>query len=61
MCISALAAVVHMFVFIASYAAGHRKECVTEVVRVQSADSPLSAMAGVKTPPQGRGVCEIMF
>ena len=41
------------------YAAGHRKECVTEMVRVESTDSPLSAMAGVKAPPQGTGVCEI--
>ena len=33
-----------MFVFIVvSYAAGHGKECVTERVRAQSADSPLSA------------------
>ena len=31
--------------------------CVTEMVRVKSADSPLSATAGVKTPPQGTGVC----
>ena len=28
-----------------------------EMVRVESTDSPLSAMAGVKTPPQGTGVC----
>ena len=49
----AVAAVVHMFVYIVvSYAAGHRKECVTEMVRVKSTDSPLSAMAVVKTPPQ---------
>jgi len=40
-------------------AAGHGKECVTEMVRVESTDSPLSAMAGVKAPPQGTGVCEI--
>ena len=56
-CISAMAAVVHMFVFIVLYAAGHRKECVTEMVRVESADSSLSATAVVKTPPQGTGVC----
>ena len=43
------------------YTAGHGKECVTEVVRVESADSPLSAMAGVKAPPQGTSVCEITF
>ena len=47
-----------MFVFIGvSYAAGLRKECVTEMVT----DSPLSAMAVVKAPPQGTGVCEITF
>ena len=34
---------------------------MTEMVRVESADSPLSAMAEVKAPPQGTGVCEIMF
>ena len=36
---------------------------MTEIVRVESADSHFSAMAGVKTPPQGTGncVCEIMF
>ena len=45
------------FVCIVSYAAGHIKECVTEMVRVKSTDSPLSATAGVKTPPQGTGVC----
>ena len=51
-----------MFVFIVvSYAAGRGKECVTEMVRVESADSPLSATAGVKDPPQGTGVCEITF
>ena len=49
----AVAVVVHMFVLFA----GHRKECVTEMVRVESTDSPLSAMAGVKAPPQGTGVC----
>ena len=38
------------------YTAGHGKECVTEIVRVESADSPLSAMAVVKTPPQGTGI-----
>ena len=43
------------------YAAGHGKECVTEMVRVEFADFPLSAMAGVKTPPQGTCVCEITF
>ena len=44
-----------MFVFISvSYAAGHRKECVTEMVRVESADSPLSAMAGVKLLPKAQ-------
>ena len=32
-----------------------------EMVRVQSADFPLSAMAGAKAPPQGTGECEIMF
>jgi len=39
------AVVVH--VCIVSYAAGHGKECVMEMVRVESADSPLSAMVGV--------------
>ena len=54
----AVAAVVHMFVYIVvSYAAGHRKECVTEMVRVKSTDSSLSATAVVKTPPQGTSVC----
>ena len=47
------------YVCIVSYAAGHGKECVTEMVRVQSADSPLSAMARIKAPPQGTG--EITF
>ena len=61
-CIFAVAAVVHMFVFIVvSYAAGHGRECVVEVFRVKSADSPLSAMAVVKVPPQGKGECEITF
>ena len=41
--------------------AGHGNECVTEMVRVESKDSPLSAMAGVKAPPQGIGVCEVTF
>ena len=51
-----------MFVFIVvSYDAGHGKECVTEMVRVESTDSPLSAMAVVKAPPRGTGVCEITF
>ena len=51
-----------VFVYIVvSYAGGHRKECVTEMVRVKSTDSPLSAMAMVKAPPQGTGVCEITF
>ena len=45
------------YVCIVLYAAGHRKECVAEVVRVESADSPLSATAEVKAPPQGTGVC----
>ena len=54
----AVAAVVHVFVFIVvSYAAGHGKECVTEMVRVESAYSPLSATAVVKAPPRGKGVC----
>ena len=51
-----------MFVYVyivVSYAAGHRKECVTEMVRVKSTDSPWSAMAGIKAPPRGTGVCEI--
>ena len=51
---------VHVYIVV-SYAAGHRKECVTEMVRVKSTDSPLSAMAGVKAPLQGTGVCEITF
>ena len=34
---------------------------MTEMVRVESSDSPLSAMAVVEAPPQGTGVCEIMF
>ena len=39
-----------MFLFIVvSYAAGSGKECVTEMVRVESA--PLSATAMVKAPP----------
>ena len=55
-------AVVYMFVFIVVlYAAGRGKECVTEMVRVESADSPLSATAVVKAPPRGTGECEIMF
>ena len=56
-CISGVAAVV----YVCMYTAGHRRECVTEMVRVKSADSPLSAMAGVKAPSQGTGVCEITF
>ena len=52
-CFFAEAVVVNMFVsIVVSYAAGHGKECVTEIVRVKSIDSPLSAMAVVKTPPQ---------
>ena len=51
---------VHVYIVV-SYAAGHGKECVTEMVRVESAYSPLSAMAGVKAPPQGTGVCKITF
>ena len=34
---------VAVVVCIVSYAAGHGKECVTEMVRVESTDSPLSA------------------
>ena len=49
------------YVCIILYAAGHGKECVTEMVSVESADSPLSAMAGVKAPPRGTGVCKTMF
>ena len=50
------------FVFIVvSYTAGHEKECVMEVVRVESADSPLSVMVVVEAHPQGTGVCEITF
>ena len=49
------------YVCIVSYTAGHRKECVTEVVRVKSADFPLSAIAGVKAPLRGTGVREITF
>ena len=49
------------YVCIVSYAAGHGKECVTKMVRVESAGSPFSAMTGVKAPPQGTGVCEITF
>ena len=45
------------YVCIVAYAAGHGKECVTEMVRVESTDSPLSATVVVKTPPQGTGVC----
>ena len=45
---------------VVSDAAGHGKECVTEVVRVESTDSPLSATAVVKALP-GTDVCEIMF
>ena len=37
---------------ICSYTEGHRKECVTEMVRVKSADSTLSAIAGVKLLPK---------
>ena len=53
MCIFAVAAVVYVFVhvFIVSYAARHGEECVKEVVRVESTDSSLSAMAVVKAPP----------
>ena len=47
--------------YFVSYAAEHGKECVKEVVRVEPADSSLSAMAGVKAPPQGTGECEITF
>ena len=51
-----------MFVFIVvSYAAEHRKECVTEMVRVKSAYFPLSATAVVKAPPRGTGECEVTF
>ena len=54
-CFFAVAVVVHLFVYIvASYTEGHGKECVTEMVRVESADSPLSAMAGVKLLPKAQ-------
>ena len=61
-CILQLCMFVHVFLVV-SYAAGHGKECVTEMVRVESTDSHLSAMAGAKAPLQGTGVhvCEIMF
>ena len=64
MCIIfAVAVVVHVCIVL--YAAGHGKECVTEIVRVESTDSPLSATAVVKTPLQGTGVCilacQVMF
>ena len=53
MCFFAVAAVVHLFVYIvASYTEGHGKECLMEMVRVESADSPLSAMAGAKLLPK---------
>ena len=47
---------------VVSDAARHGKECVTEVVRIEFADSPLSATVLVKAPPQGTGVhvCEII-
>ena len=32
--------------------AGHGNECVTEMVRVESTESPLSAMAGVQLLPK---------
>ena len=40
------------YVCIVSYAAGHRKECVTEMVRVQSADSPCQLWLGSKLLPK---------
>ena len=42
-----VAVVVHMFVLFCM-----QKECVTEMVRIESADSPLSAMAGFKLLPE---------
>ena len=44
----AVAVVVHMFVL---FRMQQVTECVTEMVRVESTDSPLSAMAGIKAPP----------
>ena len=52
-----VAVVVRMF----TYAAGYRKECVTEMVRVESTDFPLSAIVEIKVPPRGIGICEITF
>ena len=54
----AVAVVVHMFVL---FRMQQVTECVTEMVSVESTDSPLSAMAGVKAPPRGTGVCKTMF
>ena len=58
-CIFAVAAVVYILVL---YTARHRQEYVMEVVRVESAESPLTATAVVKAPPRGTGVhvCEII-
>ena len=50
-----------VYACILSNTAGRGKECVKEVVRVEFADSSLSAMAVVKAPPRGTGECEIMF
>ena len=59
-CILQLCMFVHVFLVV-SYAAGHGKECVAEMVRVESTDSHLSATAVVKAPPRGTGECEITF
>ena len=61
MCISWLWLQLCIIICIVSYAAGHGKERVTEVVRVESADSPLSATAMVKAPPRGTGICESLL
>ena len=45
---------------VVSYEAGHGKS-VMEMVRVKSANSPLSATTMVKAPPRGTGVYEITF
>ena len=66
MCIFTVAAVVHMFVWFRMQQGTIGvhvcdRDGQTEMVRVESTDSPLSATAVVKAPPQGTGVCEITF
>ena len=54
-CFFAVAVVVHLFVYIVvSYTEGHRKECVMEMVRVESTGSLCQPWLGPSSSPRYR-------